>query len=68
MYNIQKYWLSGFYQFITSKYYKARRFGNWICFLPRVMGGRHILCWVFKKDLPQSPDNPFHIPTSILLT
>jgi hypothetical protein len=31
--------------------YKTRYFGNWICFLPQMMGGRHLLSCVPEKEL-----------------
>jgi hypothetical protein len=35
----------------NSKYQKTQCFGNWICFHPQVRGGRHLLCWVPRKEL-----------------
>jgi hypothetical protein len=37
----------------NSTYWKAQRFGNWICFRPQVRGGRHLLCWIPCPHLNQ---------------
>jgi hypothetical protein len=45
MYNIQKYWVFGLlFNVRYSRDLKTQCWGNWICFLPQMRRGRHLLC------------------------
>jgi hypothetical protein len=50
LYNTQNYWVFGLC--LSSRYYKyyrAQRFGNWICFHPQVRGETHTLLSSFRR-------------------